>query len=492
MAYSFTFPDVGEGITEGEIVRWHVKQGETIIQDQVLCEIETDKAIVKIPSPKAGIIAKIYKKEGEVINVGEALVDIAEQDEKPGNKSDPVQSGPVRPNSNLPTPKKLPSKRTSSTVIGDLEEAPEEDDKPNDKNPKNERPEVFQQIREQIPGTPQPPQPFKSSLAMPSVRKLARDLGIDIENIKGTGSGGRILERDLYSTNQTVKVSIDPRVKVLINPEVSIDPEKSPTNQDSPSWPANPKQSSMSSIPIEKKYDLYGFVERVQLKGLRKAISQHMDESHLKTASVTHMDEADVTHLHEVREREKRIYEPKGIKLTLLPFIVKAVIGALRNHPFLNSTLDDKTGDIILKKYYNIGIACDTPEGLIVPVIKNAHQKSIIALAKEITSLARQARERSINAMDLKGGTFTISNLGSIGGTFFTPIINHPETAILGIGRLCEKIAIKDQKIDIRNLLPLSLTYDHRVVDGAEAARFLNQVKEHLENPEGIFLEMEF
>lgn len=460
MTYSFKFPDVGEGITEGQIVKWHVAQGQTVAQDQVLCEIETDKAIIKIPSPKAGTIATIYKNEGEAIQVGEVLVDIEEDGDPKKILGAPALFGPHATFAPLPESagqSRAQTRRFSSTVIGELEEAPED---------------------EEPTPIPKTQTPYRLVLAMPSVRKLCRELDVDIEKIQGSGTDGRVLERDVRAASQGVQVSIDA--------------ERTRQARTSPSAGQPLQPPPAPGIGVEKKYDLYGFVERVQLQGIRKAISQHMDESHLKTASVTHMDEADITHLFEVHEREKAVYEQKGVKLTYLPFIIKAVILALRNHPYLNASLDDKTGEIVLKKYFNIGVACDTPEGLIVPVIKNAHQKSIVGLAKEIRSLATQARERTINAMDLKGGTFTITNLGAIGGTFFTPIINYPEAAILGIGRLTEKVVVKEKTLDVRHMLPLSLTYDHRVVDGAEAARFLNEVKEHLENPEGLFLEMEF
>lgn len=448
MIYPFRFPDVGEGITEGQLVKWNVKQGDRVLLDQVLCEIETDKAIVKIPSPKKGIIAKQNGKEGDVIKVGDVLVEIEEE----GTLTTDIL-GHINPPSKERTSQN-PAKRTSSTVIGELEEAPEEEPL--------------------LPSLLPPPiSPTLQILAMPSVRKLARELNIAIETVTGSGHDGRILETDIRQAAKGVQVSVATNLN--------------PSTQESPL-----PQISLPPPTVERKYDLYGYVERVQLKGFRKVISQHMDESHLKTAGVTHMDEADITLLCEFREREKILYEPKGIKLTYLPFVVKAVITSLRVHPYFNATLDEKTNEIVLKKYYNIGIACDTPEGLMVPIIKNAHQKSILSIAKEISSLALSARDRSINPMDLKGGTFTITNLGSIGGLHFTPIINHPEVAILGMGRLQERVVVKNKTIDVRTILPLSLTFDHRVVDGAEAARFMNEIKEHLENPESLFLEMEF
>ena len=416
MVFEFKFPDVGEGITEGEIVKWFVKEGEKVKQDQVIGEIETDKAIVQIPSPKAGTILKIHIKEGGTVKVGETLVTIGEAGEKVEVKKE--------------------EKSKSVGVMGILEEAKEDIEIPVKKESKIEKVERV--------------------LATPGVRSLAKSLNVNLADIKGSGSDGRITKEDLEKAARP-------------NQEVT--------------------KNEVSGIKVTKKYDMFGYVDRIQLKGIRKATAKLMDESHIKAAHVMHSDLVDITHLYEIREKEKVKATKKNIKLTYLPFIIKALIAALKEHPYLNSSLDDSNNEIILKKYYNIGVAVDTEDGLLVPVIKVADSKKILDLAKEIEELAEKARTRKIDLMDLRGGTFTITNVGSIGGLYFVPIINYPEAAILGLGRIHDAPLIVNGKIEIRKVLPISISFDHRILDGAEAARFANKIKELLEDPDEFIVE---
>jgi pyruvate dehydrogenase E2 component (dihydrolipoamide acetyltransferase) len=346
----------------------------------------------------------------------------------------------------------VPPKPKSVGVVGELEEAPEEAP-------------VAAAEKKAEPAKPA----FVSehALATPAVRALARELGVKIDKVQGTGSGGRVLEKDV---RQAAESRERPEEKV----------EK----------PAEKPEEKPAEISAKaRKYDLYGYVERIPLKGVRRSIAKAMVKSKYTAPHVTAIDEADITDLWEIREKEKKAAEKKGIKLTILPFIIKGVIAGLKEHPYLNATLNDENEEIILKKYFNIGLATDTPEGLMVPVIKNADGKSIIALAEENTKLAEMARTRKIDLADLKGGTFTITNYGSVRGIYGTPIINHPEVAILGVGKIKETPVVRDGKIVIRKILPLSLSFDHRVVDGAEAARFLNTVIARLEDPDLILLE---
>jgi pyruvate dehydrogenase E2 component (dihydrolipoamide acetyltransferase) len=278
---------------------------------------------------------------------------------------------------------------------------------------------------------------------------------VDINKVKGTGSEGRVLEKDVRQAAEKKEVPPEPEKK-------------------------------MTKV---KKYDLYGYVDRIPLRGVRRSIAKAMVKSMYTAPHVTAIDEADVTDLWKIKDKEKKAAEAKGIKLTLLPFIVKAVIAGLEAHPYLNATLDDENEEILLKKYYNIGFATDTPEGLMVPVVKNAKDKSILQLAQEVAQLAEKARTRKIDLADLKGGTFTITNYGTIRGIYGTPIINHPEVAILGVGKAREVPAVRNKKVVLRKSLGLSLTFDHRVVDGAEAARFLNTVIARIEDPALILLE---
>ena len=419
MSFEFKFPDIGEGLTEGEIVRWLIKEGDEVKEGQPLVEVETDKALAEIPSPKTGVILKILAKEKEIVKVGQVIVVIGEKGE--------AQTAP-------------PLKPKSVGVVGELEEAPEE------------APAVTARA-EGVKSTLVSPH----AMATPAVRALAKELGVDINKVKGTGPEGRVLEKDI---RQAMEVKEKPA-------------EEKPVEA--------PKKV--------RKYDLYGYVDRIPLRGVRRSIAKAMVKSKYTAPHVTTMDEADVTELWKIREKEKKAAEKKGIKLTILPFIIKAVLAGLKEHPYLNATLDDEDEEIILKKYYNIGVATDTPEGLMVPVVKNAVDKSILQLAEELTQLAEKARNRTIDLADLKGGTFTITNYGALGGIYGTPIINHPEVAILGTGKIKDTPVVRDEKVEVRKILFLALSFDHRVVDGAEAARFLNTVIARLEDPDLILLE---
>ena len=421
MAYEFKFPDIGEGLTEGEIVRWLVKEGDEVKEGQPLVEVETDKALAEIPSPRTGAVLRILAKEKEIVKVGQVIVVFGEKGEFPGAPPPP------------------PSKPKSVGVVGELEEAPEE---------------IPPAVEVRV-GTTGPVLVSEHALAMPAVRALAKEVGVDINKVRGTGLEGRVLEKDVRQTVEAKEKPAEPVVR-----------------------------------PVKvKKYDMYGYIDRIPLRGVRRSIAKAMVKSKYTAPHVTAMDEADVTELWKIRDKEKKIAESKGIKLTLMPFIVKAVLAGLKEHPYLNATLDDENEEILLKKYFNIGMATDTPEGLMVPVVKNVSDKSILQLAEEMAQLSEKARTRKIDLADLKGGTFTITNYGTVRGIFGTPIINHPEVAILGVGRMREMPIVKDGKIEIRKMLPLSLSFDHRVVDGAEAARFLNAVIMRLEDPDLILLE---
>lgn len=416
MPKEFKFPDIGEGIEEGEIVRWYVKEGDKVEEHQVVGEIETDKAVAEIPSPYAGTVLKISFKEGEAVKVGQVLFVIGDEGEtaiKPETKTVFKAAG----------------------AVGYLEEAPEEDEE-------KHSPTI---------STPVGTEPRIS--ATPLVRKLAKDFGVDITKIIGTGPEGRITEDDI-------------RNSATAKPESE---EKHP------------------EMKIVKKYDMWGYVDHMPLKGIRKAIAKHMTESVRHIPHVTTMDEADITDLVKVREQEKVKAQETGIKLTYLPYIMKACIAALKEFPLLNSTLDEENEDIVVKKYFNIGFAVDVDgEGLVVPVIKGADMKSILDIARELQELAEKARQRKLDLNDMKGGTISITNYGSIGGMFATPIINYPESAIIGLGRIYEKPVAVEGKIEIRKVLPLSLVFDHRIADGAYATRFLNTMISHLQNPADI------
>lgn len=395
MPFDFVLPDLGEGITEGEIRRWVVKEGDSVAEHQTVLEIETDKAIVEVPSPRKGRVLKIRKEEGDTAKVGETLMTIAEGDEAE-LKAEIKPAAEERPR--------------SVSVVGVL---PEEEE---------QKTEV---------------------LATPAVRAQAKELGVGLETVKGSGPSGSITSEDL---NKAVK-----------KPQVS--------------------------------QDRLGPVERRPLKGLRRTIARNLMIAQRTTVSVTGMDEADITGLWELREREKKALQAKGIHLTFLPFFIKAVHHSLAQHPMLNASVDEEKEEIIVKKYYNIGVAVDTPEGLMVPVIKDADKKTILELAADLQELSRKARERKITLDEMKGSSFTITNYGHFGGTFATPVINYPDVAILGTGRISEKPWVHNGQIVIRKILPLSLTFDHRVTDGVDASQFLTKVIGYLEDPDLLFIE---
>jgi pyruvate dehydrogenase E2 component (dihydrolipoamide acetyltransferase) len=402
MAKEFRFPDVGEGITEGEVVRWLVKEGDEVAVDQTLAEIETDKAVVEMPSPYAGTVLKLHFKEKDLIKVGQPLVTIGEKGEIPAGAAPSPQARPA-----APAPGLLGATPGATAAQG-------------------------------RPG---------EVLATPKVRALAREAGVDLGAVRGTGPGGRVTEDDVRAFAPA---------------------EKKP------------------AIKVKAKYDLYGTLERVPLHGIRRATAKKMRESLDHAAHVTHCDEADAGPLEALRQAMKPEIEASGAKLTYLPFIVKALVEALKLHPSFNATLDEAENEIVLKKYYNIGIAVDVPDGLIVPVVKFADQKSVADLAAEIQALAKRARERTLDLADLKGGTFSITNVGVIGGDFATPIINYPEVAILATMKIADRARVVDGAVAVRKILPLCLAFDHRVVDGAAAARFTKDLIRFLEAPQSL------
>ena len=392
MQREFKFPDVGEGIAEGEIVRWLVKEGDWIKEDQDLVEMETDKAVITLNSPFSGKVEKLHGKEGEIIKVGAVLTTLEDEETAPGAPA---------------------SQKDSGTVVGSLGE--------------EEEVEIARPV-----------------LATPAVRALAKDLHIDLAQVTSTGPGGRVTKEDVERA-----------------------------------------AAKTTGAPGEI-IDTHGPVEKVPLRGLRRTIAKRMAEASKHVAEVTIWEDADITELERIRSSERKRAEAQGVKLTYLPFLIKASIAALKAHPYLNASLDEQANEIVLKKYFNIGIAVDTTDGLIVFVIKEADKKSILDLAREGAVLAEKARQRKIDLPELRGSTFTITNYGVVGASYGTPIINHPEVAILGLGKIEDRAVVRNGQIVARKIMPLSLAFDHRVIDGVEAGRFLGVVIEHLEKPDLI------
>jgi len=452
MAYEFRFPDVGEGIAEGEIVGWKVRVGDRVEAHQTLVVMETDKAVVDIPSPVGGVVLRLNGEPGDVVRVGEVLAVIGEASElAPAGKEAEVAplAGPepraaqteipipgARPTRTEP-PASVPVARGSVGVVGELEEAPEEEEGAAQPAPAEERPAIARPKAE----------------VLPRDRALARTLGVDVDALRGTGPGGRVTESDVRAAAERGL------------PGRQLTPDRGAPDRDP-----------------------YGPVERVTVRGVRRKIAEAMVRSLATAAQVTTTDEARIGLLWHIRQKEKKSAEEQGVRLTLLPFVVKAVVSALKRDPYLNASMDEETGEILLKGYHNIGVAVETRDGLIVPNVKGADRKTILEIAREIQDLSARARARTLKVEELKGGTFSITNYGSIGGLFGTPILNPPEVGILGLGRALEKPLAVDSAIKIERVLPLSLTFDHRVVDGATAQHFLNNVVRYLEDPDRFLI----
>jgi len=486
MAYEFRFPDVGEGITEGELLSWKVKEGDQVAQDQTLAEMETDKAVVEMPSPRPGRVLKLHAAEGDIVNVGDVLVTIEEAAAPvavaPGvARPAPAQAAaPARAATPPPvavgaapsaaSPAKPEPEPYTGSVVGRLEEAPEEEEEarlPRQVAPTSEEPDL---------------------LAMPSIRALARELGVDLRGLRGTGPGGRIIKQDVEDTAQSLAYG----AAVPAAPAPA--PPSPPPGRaaEGPSRAAPRGEGEAELVPVFGgviEHDGHGPVERVLFRGVRRSMARRMAEAVAKQAQVTIMDEADVTIIKRIREKERTVAAERGVRLTYLAFVVKACTASLKRFPRLNAVLEESGEEFLLKRYYNIGIAIDTRSGLMVPNIKDADRKSIFQIAEEIIDLVNRAEERQIDLQGFRGGTFSITNYGAIGGLFATPVINYPEVAILGMGRVREMPAVREGKIVTRLTLPLALTFDHRLVDGAEATRFLNLVVGYLEDPDLLLLE---
>ncbi|WP_096270032.1 dihydrolipoamide acetyltransferase family protein [Paucisalibacillus globulus] len=422
MAFEFKLPDIGEGIHEGEIVSWMVKEGDQVKEDDILCEVQNDKAVVEIPSPVEGTVTKIFVQEGEVAIVGDTLISFdAEGYEDLGGSDEPVEDV------------KEESPKVEATNVQAAESAVDDG---------------------------------KRIIAMPSVRKYARENNVNIKQVSGSGKNGRVTKEDVDS---------------FLNGGQPASETVEAVNEAKTEAPA-----SQAKAPVLEG----SFPEtREKMSPIRKAIAKAMVNSKSKAPHVTLMDEVDVTALVAHRKKFKQVAIDQGIKLTYLPYVVKAIVSALKQYPILNASIDDATEEIVQKHYYNIGIAADTDKGLLVPVVKNADRKSIFAISAEINELADKARNGKLAPDEMKGASSTISNIGSAGGQWFTPVINYPEAAILGIGRIAEKPIVRDGEIVIAPVLAVSLSFDHRIVDGATAQMALNQIKRLLNDPQLIMME---
>lgn len=484
MPVEFKLPDVGEGVAEGEIIEWLVEEGDVVEEDQPLVEVETDKAVVEIPSPVDGSIKERRVEEGEIVPVGTVIV-VIEPTEEADTDAD-----------------------TAGVVTGAAGEAsPTESAAAEDAASDGAR--VF---------------------APPHVRRLARELGVDLATVEGTGPGGRVTDSD---------------VRAAAEPAASTAPDSEPPSEPEPAQPTTEVSASpggaevadrertlatpatrrvarelgvdLNQVPAVEERDGEAFVtpeavrafaeageppagpavgvepsareERVAYRGVRRTIGQHMEQSKYTAPHVSHHDTADATALVAARSELKPHAEELGIRLTYLPFVMKAVVAAVKSFPDLNASLDEEAEEIVRKRYYNIGVATATDHGLLVPVVEGVDGKGLLQIASEIEELAEKARDRSISREEMQGGTFTVTNIGGIGGEFATPIINYPEVAILGMGAIRKRPRVVDDEVVPRQTLPLSLSFDHRVVDGATAAEFTNELIAFIENPIRLLIE---
>ncbi len=434
MAFDFYMPDIGEGVVEGEIVGWKVKEGDRVKLDQPIVEVMTDKATVELPSPRAGVIKKINYKDGEICPVGKVLVVIEEEGAPAsagnGKKAPAVEEAPRAhaPAMHAKVAQNVPVSTGSgftSTTSGGIEVV----------DATAERARV---------------------LATPATRRLARQLGVEIGRVPATGKHGRVTSDDVKRFKEQ------------------------PTSAPAAARPA------FAPIAIAKGGD----EERIPLRGIRKKIAESMTRSKQTAAHFTYVEEIDMTELVAVRERAKARAAERGVKLNYLPFIVKAVVSGLKKWPMLNASLDESTQEIVRKKYYHIGIAAQGPHGLAVSVVRDADRRSIFDLSQEIDRLGEAVRGGTATREELTGSTFTISSLGKLGGVLATPIINFPEVAILGVHKIEERPAVRNGQIVARHLMNLSISVDHRLADGWDGAMFLQDVKSLLEDPTTMFMEM--
>ncbi len=472
MVYEFRLPDIGEGVAEGEVVRWFVQEGESIAEDAPLVSVLTDKANVEIPSPRAGRIARLHAAVGDKVKVGGLLVTIetseAASAAPPVPPAEPSVAPSVAPPTPLPggpTPAALPSPAAPAAIA---------------------------------PGAP------SRVLATPALRRLATARGVDLGRITGSGPGGRVTEADVEAAAQTAPGTPPASTAGAIAPPAPPAPPEPPSAPSaatlSPSPPAPvatppappAAEAPARPVPVPAVPPVAeGEVERIPIRGIRRVISEHMATATRTAAHFTYVEEIDATELVRLRERMAKHVEKKGAKLSYLPFIVKAVIAGLRAQPTMNAWMDDARQELLVHRNYNIGIATAAAEGLLVPVVHHADRLSVAVLARKIQELAERARAGSLTRAELTGGTFTITSLGLLGGILATPILNYPEVGILGVHKIARRPVVRDDgSIGVAEMMNLSVSLDHRVLDGIVGAQFLAVVKANLEDPHLLFADL--
>jgi pyruvate dehydrogenase E2 component (dihydrolipoamide acetyltransferase) len=435
MARDFVLPDLGEGLVEAEIVKVLVREGDVIAEDTPLLEVETDKATVEIPSPLSGRVERIHVAPNQTVKVGQVLVTFAD-----AGVATAKPAGPPR------------------TL------APEARSTVRDGRARQTTP------AEAAPGSGPVP-------ATPATRRLARELGVDLHAVRATGPGGRVTDDDVRAAAAGGAPAAEPApAERAPRPEPAAAPA-----------PARPLATHVTEPPLPS-FEQWGPIERQPLSHLRRTIAERMTLSAAVIPHVTHFDRADITDLDAIIQRNLEAGKARGLTLTLTPFLLKAAALALAEHPTFNASLDAAAGQLVVKRYVHLGVAVATERGLIVPVLRDVDRKSVLEIARELGALAQRVREGKVALDDLRGGTFTITNIGALGGTGAIPIINYPEVAILGVARGRQEAVVRDGQIVPRLLLPLSLTFDHRVADGADGARFASAIVRRLERPDELLL----
>jgi len=429
MAFEFILPDIGEGVVEAEVQKWFVKPGDEVHEDQPLVEVMTDKATVTIPSPRRGRVTRLHYEEGQLAKVHEPLLEIELE-------------------AAAPTPR--PAAVEAPAAVAVPAAVPEHGPVP-----------VAGQ------GAEPPRAPQVKSIATPAVRAMARQLGIDLGAVQGTGTGGRVTKEDLA--------------------QVRNGRAQPPAQPPAPQRPAPFAEQLPARSPVT---EVAHGDEVIPLRGIRRRTAERMAQSKHTAAHFTFVEQVDVSELVKVKERIAAGIRAEGVKVTFLPFIVKATVASLKKHPWLNATLDEPRGEIRLRREYHIGIASATEHGLLVPVVRNADRLSLVGLAKEIDRLSSESKEGRARPEDMGGSTFTITSLGAQGGLFATPIINFPEVAILGVHRIRPTPVVRDGQIVARDVMHVSLSFDHRVVDGHVGAAFAYTLVAYLEDPSLLFMEM--
>ena len=477
MARPFVLPDLGEGLTEAEIVKVLVSEGDVITEDAPLLEVETDKAQVEIPSPMSGRVEKIHVTAGQRVRVGQPLVTFSDAGAAPASRGAPAQTGASAPRSADVRSAAAPT--AARPAVAAPARPPAAAGSTREAAPSVTREAAPSATREPVVAAA--PVTTGPVPATPSTRRLARELGVDLHTVHGRGPGGRVTDDDVRAAAATPSTARDGAARHA--------PRGAAPSVAGPRPQPAPLTQTVTPPPLPK-FEQWGPVERQPLSHLRRTIAERMTLSATVIPHVTHFDRADITELDALIRRNLDTARERGVTLTLTSFLLKASALALAAHPQFNASLDAAAGELIVKRYCHLGVAVATERGLIVPVIRDVDKKPIIDLARELGELATRVRAGKATLEDLRGGTFTITNIGALGGTGAIPIINYPEVAILGVARGREEPVVRDGAVVPRLLLPLSLTFDHRIADGADGARFATDIVRRLEHPDQLLLEL--